>query len=245
MRLLDLIYEAIDDNPEIDGLLKSILQHSLEAQATLDSGIKGTNLPVMQAVDVEEADRMNAFIRDALKSTADVDLEVYKEHEASFKNWVKENNYNVLYYLCYILSFPLFLDKLLKRYEHSEFVIKGSEYDIPVVLRKIIFMYRKTPWKFKLILDNSDTNRKAFGSHYIVHLMLNIQRFTQEVDFHVEHWQDLFIDFKRSATFSRDGNAPMSSVKFDNRMAYTYEKSGRFRLKDINMSCMNDILDKK
>lgn len=245
MRLLDLIYEAIDDNPEIDGLLKSILQHPIESQAALDSSIKGTNIPVMEAVDVEDAERMDAFIRDALKSTADVDLRVYPDHEAGFRDWVKQNNYNVLYYLCYILSFPLFLDKLLKRYDYSEFIIKGLEYDIPVVFGKTIFMYRKTPWKFKLLLHNSDTNKQAFGANYFIHLVLNIQRFTQEVDFHVTHWQDLFIDFKRSATLNRVATAPLNSIKFDNRMAYTYEKSGTLRLKDMSMSYMNDILDKK
>ena len=245
MKLLDLIYEAIDDNPEIDGLLKGILQHPIESQAALDSSIKGTSTSVMTAVDIEDAERMDAFIREALKPSVDANLEVKPDQEAGFKDWVKQNNYNVLYYLCYILSFPLFLDKLLKWYDYSEFIIKGSEYDIPVVFGKTIFMYRKTPWKFKLILHNSDTNKQAFGANYIVHLVLNIQRFTQDVDFHVAHWQDLFIDFKRSTTINRVTTAPLSSVKFDNRMAYNYEKSGNFRLKEINMSYLNDILDRK
>jgi hypothetical protein len=134
---------------------------------------------------------------------------------------------------------------MLKRYDYSEFIIKGSEYDIPVSFRKTICMYRKTPYKFKLMLDNSDTNKQAYGADYVVNLVLNIQRFTQEVDFHVEHWQDMFIDYKRSATMKRNVNAPLNKVKLDNRMAYTYEKSGTLRLKQMNMSYINDILDKK
>ena len=245
MRLLDLIYEAIDDNPEIDGLLKSIMQHPIEAEPVLDSNKQGAGSSVMEALDIEDADNMNTFIRDALKSTADVNLEVYKDHEASFKDWVKYNNYNVLYYLCYILSFPLFLDKMLKRYDYSEFIIKGSEYDIPVSFRKTICMYRKTPYKFKLMLDNSDTNKQAYGADYVVHFILNLQHYTQDVDFHVEHWQDMFIDYKRSATMKKNANVPVTQLKFDNRMAYTYEKSGTLRLKQMNMSYVNDLVDKQ
>ena len=191
---------------------------------------------------------MNNFIRDALKPAVDANLEVKPDQEAAFKDWIKQNNYNVLYYLCYILSFPLFLDKMLKRYDYSEFIIQGSDYNIPVSFRNTICMYRKTPYKFKLMLDNSNTSNGAFGVHgadYVINLVLNIERFTQDVDFHVEHWQGMFIDYKRSAAMKKNAHASATQLKFDNRLAYTYEKSGTLRLKQMSMSYMNDILDKK
>ncbi len=248
MRLLDLIYEALDHNPEIDRFLKSILQHPIEADPRLDANSQGAGAQVMEAIDVEDADHLNTFIRDALKPAVDVNLEVSADQEVGFRDWVEQNNYNVIYYLCYVVSFPLFLDKLIKRYNYSEFIIKGSDYNIPVSFRKTICMYRKTPWKFKLLLDNFNTSNATFGTQgadYVVHLVLNIQRFTQDVDFHAAHWQDLFIDYKRSATMKKNANVSATQLKFDSRMAYTYEKSGTFRLKDMNMSYMNDILDRK